>query len=58
MLLRANAISNAGENCVAACESLSGWVIRGNVLVVIDVISISKIHWARLVEQRKTLLLM
>ena len=58
VLLRANGLSNAGENCVVACENLSGWVIRGSALFAVDFISINKIYWARLVEQRKNLLLM
>ena len=27
VVLRANATRNSGEPCVAACETLSGWVI-------------------------------
>jgi len=53
--LRANATSNAGEACVAACETLVGWVVRNKNFVAFSVIPITSIYWGRLVEERREL---
>ena len=50
--LRANATSNAGEGCVAACENLVGWVVRNKHFVAFSVIPITSIYWGRLEEKR------
>ena len=53
--LRANATSNSGEACVAACENLVGWVVRNKQFVAFSVIPITSIYWGRLVEKRREL---
>ena len=53
ILLKANSTASTGERCVAACQSLSGWVIRDAQPVFYDDINAQVIHWAHLIERRK-----
>jgi len=53
--LRANATSSAGEACVAACETLVGWVVRGETFVEFSIISSHCVYYGKLVEKRKEL---
>jgi len=53
ILLRANSLSNAGEECVAACENLSGWAVREGRLEFIDIVPSGSLFWGRLFEKRR-----
>jgi len=55
VLLRANALNNMGEQCVASYENLAGWIVRAGKLCKEELINSSNISWGRLVEKRKEL---
>ena len=52
-LLRANSTSSTGEACVAACQNLSGWVIRQNRFVFFEMLNVEVFYWGKLVEKVK-----
>jgi hypothetical protein len=51
--LRKNAMTNNGEACVTACESLAGWVVREEAFVLIEVLRMREIGWGRLSERHR-----
>jgi hypothetical protein len=53
VLLKSNSIASTGEACVAACQNICGWVVRGTIPVFCDYIDTGAIYWGRLVERRK-----
>lgn len=57
VLLKSNSTASTGEACVAPCQTVSGWVIRGTFPVLCDDIDTSTLRWGRLVERRKDLVM-